>query len=221
MANQSKKKVLIIGDSLCLPRLKPEAVDIFETWPYLLKKNNEFEIILLGVGGATIKKLYELSWYYEGCKPDFVIVQSGIVDCAPRALKFLENDIINSSYFLSAIFKFLVPINLLRKYRKITYTNLTEYIKYIRLFINRFSNSQIIFIEILSPREEYELLVPGISINIRKYNIALQSETLGDRTTFLRTCDLPVVGIMDDHHHLNSIGHSWLNEKLIKSLKGN
>lgn len=38
------KKILIITDSLALPREKPEICAFEDTWPELLKKNKKFQI---------------------------------------------------------------------------------------------------------------------------------------------------------------------------------
>lgn len=117
---EHKKRILIIGDSICLSRTKPEKVELFDTWPNILNKKNEFELIQLAIGGGTIGTLSEQAYYYEAYYPDVVIIQSGIVDCVPRALSWLEKEVINSNRFLSFLSNRFIPINFLRKYRKLT-----------------------------------------------------------------------------------------------------
>jgi len=215
----SKKKILIIGDSLCLSRNKPEIVELSETWPYLLKSNNEFEIILLGIGGGTIKNLYEQSGYYEGCNPDVVIIQSGIVDCAPRALGWLEKEIINSNRLLSFIFYRFMPTNLMRRYRKLTYTKTSDYQKFIKEFTSRFSKAKIVFIGIVPASIEYEVFLPNISKNIKSFNEIIEKEISTTKNVFLSTNNIPMKGIMSDYHHLNTIGHRWLSDQVLKLIE--
>ncbi len=51
------KKILVITDSLGLPRKDPEECLFENTWPFLLKKNG-FIIHQVSIGGATIDQLY-------------------------------------------------------------------------------------------------------------------------------------------------------------------
>ncbi|WP_316763092.1 SGNH/GDSL hydrolase family protein [Pedobacter aquatilis] len=213
-----KKRILIIGDSLCLSRNKPEIVGLTDTWPYVLNQNKEFEIIQLGIGGAAIKTLYDQAQYYEGSNPEILIIQSGIVDCAPRALGWLEKEIINSSRLLSFIVNRFMPINLMRRYRGLTYTNKANYKKNINEFIKKFSKSKIIFIGILPASNEYEKLLPGISNNIKSYNKIIKEEII-NKGLFLNADNIPMEGIMSDHHHLNAMGHKWLSEEIINMIK--
>ncbi len=206
----SKKRILILGDSLCLPRNQPEIVAFYQAWPHLLKKNEQFEIIQIAIGGGTIRNLYEQSFYYAAYEPDFVIIQSGIVDCAPRALGWLEKEIINRCHLLEFIFYHFFPINSMRKYRKITYTKPTYFKSLIKQFADRFQNSQLIWIGIIPASNEYEKNVTGITKNIIYFNSIIKTEIESNYGIFLNTDTIPNEGIMSDYHHLNSIGHEWI-----------
>lgn len=214
----SKKRLLILGDSLCLPRNQPEKVSLYQTWPFLLNKNANFEIIQIALGGGTLKNIYEQSAYYIACEPDIVIIQSGIVDCAPRALGWIEKEIISAFRPLGFLFHHFFPINLMRKFRKITYTKKTDFRKLIKELINRFSNSQIIWIGIVPACNEYEKTVPGITQNIDIYNKIIASGIADQHGVFLNVNSIPLEGIMSDHHHLNSIAHKWLYEKILSHI---
>lgn len=108
-----KPKLLIFTDSLGLPREKPEIVEYNQTWVNLLKAN--FEILVFSFGGGTVDQMYSQIAYLKMFNPDFVIVQSGIVDCAPRALKQYELEIIKRSRLLSKIFGNKRVVSFLRK----------------------------------------------------------------------------------------------------------
>ena len=87
----NKKRVLVISDSLGLPRENPDGIIYYEnSWPYLLKE--KFDVIHLGIGGASIDQLVSQAGYYRFANPDFVILQSGIVDCAPRTMTKKEKE---------------------------------------------------------------------------------------------------------------------------------
>ena len=100
-------KILCVGDSLGLPR---EGVSYEDTWFYeLVNKYREDHFIykfkrgltseyLIGLYGKEYKG--EFSSFYM---PDVVIMQSGIVDCAPRYI----NDYKGIGKIISRISKFL------------------------------------------------------------------------------------------------------------------
>jgi hypothetical protein len=212
------KKILIIGDSLCLPREKPEHVDYHQTYPYLLKQSGGVEIFQLAIGGGTIADLIDQVSYHKVVKPDIVIVQSGIVDCAPRALGRLERDIVASSRILTEIFNRFISVHKLRKFRKITFVTEKSFKNHINQLIESFDGVQLVWIGILPSSIEYENKVPGITRNVVRYNdiIRSQSESLGFK--FLNTDLMVKEGIMSDHHHLTAIGHQWIFEKLSNIL---
>jgi len=213
-SHSSQTRILILGDSLCLPRKQPEIVNIYQTWPSLLNANSHFEIIQIAIGGGTLKTLNEQSVYYVANEPDIVIIQSGIVDCAPRALGWLEREIVNSNRLLGFLIHHFFPINLMRKYRKKTYTQKKYFRKLIKELVNRYLNSQIIWIGILPASNEYERIVPGISKNIDAYNSIIASEIVVSRGIYLNVNSIPRDCIMTDHHHLNIKGHRWLYEEI-------
>ena len=88
----AKYKILFITDSLAFPRREPEAVMYEDTYIALLKTEfPQCDFIHHGRGGATIVELFKHSIYYhETLRPDLVFMQSGVVDCAPRALTVMQ-----------------------------------------------------------------------------------------------------------------------------------
>lgn len=212
------KRVLIIGDSLCLPRYKPEKVDFNETWPSLLKRTGLFEISQIAIGGGTLYNLLEQSDYYLPSEPDIVIIQSGIVDCAPRAIGSIEKEIVRSSRVLNFLVRKLYPYRFMRKYRNITFTKPSHFADMVNKMKMKFSDRRTIWIGIIPAVPEYENHVPGISKNIRQYNAFIQSIMATDGGTFLDTTNLPLNGLMSDHHHLNTTGHSWIFNQIFTEL---
>jgi hypothetical protein len=213
-----KKRVLIIGDSLALPREKPEKVRHEETWPELLKQTGKYDIIQLSLGGGTIGDLYDQISYYKQFDPDFVIIQSGIVDCSPRALTQLELKIFLSNKLLRILLSKTLPLNFLRNHRKITYVTKKNFTDYYENIITQFKNSRHILISILPISSGYEKKIKGIGNNQDKFNNIIKSLSVKYKSLYLNTDLMPIEGIMTDFHHLNSIGHYWIYSAIVNNI---
>lgn len=201
------KKILIVTDSLGLPRIEPETVSFQDTYITLLRnKYPEFEIISISIGGATINTLLGQMFYYKGFDPDFVFIQSGIVDCAPRALTKTETTLLGSNKYIKRfskkMLKPLLPI--LRKYRNKTDTTLKEFIRCLTAFKDLFPKSNLYWFQIIPALEGYENLVPGITNNINLFNDAIFEIVRGNT---LNTSTFELDDIMTDFHHLSKLGH--------------
>ena len=210
-----KKRVLIIGDSLALPRERPEPVRYDETWPEQLKKTGRFDIIQLSLGGGTIVDLFEQTSYYKHYNPDIVIIQSGIVDCAPRALTQLELRFLLSNKLSRLFLSRFLPINFLRAHRKITFVDKNKFEESYENVILQFKGCNYILIGILPISSDYEKKVKGISKNQVEYNNIIKSLALKLKGKYLNTDLMPIDGIMTDFHHLNSVGHSWIFSAIV------
>lgn len=209
-------RILIITDSLGLARESPECVNFFETWPELLKQNHE--IHSLRIGGVTLKILAGQLGYYKSLKPDILIIQSGIVDAAPRALTDLENQLINKFYITRVITKRILNESRLRKLRKrrnLVLTPLNKFANLINSIKNQFKDSSIYWIEILPISDSYELLVPNIKRNVSRYNKLIHSEL---RENVVELNDIPKSGIMLDGAHLTKEGHIFVYNRISRLL---
>lgn len=88
--------IRVYGDSLSLPRAS-EGIEIADTYPELLRNRIEQQdseitvrVFNRSVGGASISELYQQflkdrEYFGHDCG-GIVVVQSGIVDCAPRPI---------------------------------------------------------------------------------------------------------------------------------------
>ena len=214
-----KKRVLIIGDSLALPRAHPEHVRYDETWPEKLKKTGKFDIVQLSLGGGTIVDLFEQTSYYKHYNPEIVIIQSGIVDCAPRALTQLELRFLLSNKLSRLFLSRLLPVNFLRAHRKITFVNKNKFGEFYKNVILQFKGSKYILIGILPISSDYEKLVKGISKNQVEYNNIIKSLALKFKGNYVNTDLMPIDGIMTDFHHLNSFGHTWIFTTVVDAIE--
>lgn len=209
------KKILILSDSLALPRQHPQAVLYSETYPQLLK--NHFEVCQVSIGGATIVELYNQIYYITNFNPDFVLLQSGIVDCAPRAISKFEQMLIAKLPFFSKFFERFIREHKfkLRKIRNITYTNIDVYENNLLQVRKAFPNAAVMAIGIVPSTKEYEKVVPGIGQNINRYNDAIKNIF---NNYFIDISDIDNSCIMSDHIHLNSKGHQFIFTKIFQIL---
>jgi hypothetical protein len=124
---ETEKVVLVLTDSLGLPRSSPETCRFRETWPERLR-NEGYKIRQCSIGGATSSDLANQLNYYGDMPINTCVLQVGIVDCTPRfatkpeiyAIKQLGKSVSG---------KILIMLNkrIVRKYRGITYVSEHEF----------------------------------------------------------------------------------------------
>jgi hypothetical protein len=211
------KKILAVTDSLGLPREFPEKVDFEFCWPVLLKEH--FLIHQVSIGGATIDQLWRQMEYHRFFNPEYVVLQSGIVDCAPRALSRIENDLINHfSITKKMARKYLPKYNTyLRRKRDLTYTRLRTFRNFLLKFKSGFVNeNNVISIGIVPGNKDYELKVPGILKNITLFDNVIK-EVFPNNHIDLQ--EISGFGIMSDHIHLNKEGHQYIYQRILERLE--
>jgi hypothetical protein len=207
-------RVLILSDSLALPRSTPEQVAFEETWVELLRKNTSLTVHQVSIGGATIDVLWQQFGYHKLFNPDIIIIQCGIVDCAPRSLTISEETLINSNKLTRWLGRKILPRtkNVLRKYRSIKRTQIAKFNSYLEKFNS--TGAKVFFIEIIDSGEKYDKIVPGISSSIKKYNGSIA--TIGKN--LISTASISYDCLMDDMHHLNRQGHFKLYRAVAEKI---
>ena len=207
--------VLILSDSLAFPRSDPEFVPYEKTWVSLLKHRfPKIDFVHCGRGGATIEDLYKHSAYFhKTIKPALVLVQSGVVDCAPRALTVIEQQALKRLPVIGSLLLKLVKRNAptIRRWRRMSYTTLANYETWVSKYENLFEN--IYWIEILPACSDYEKRVRGISLAIKQYNEVLHGRN------YISTGDFTAEDIMSDYHHININGHKRLADRLADTVQ--
>lgn len=209
-------KILFITDSLAFPRAEPELVNYDDTYLSLLKTQfPDCDIIHQGRGGATIVDLYKHTNYFHGTiTPDLVFMQSGVVDCAPRALTVVEQQIISRLPLVGRPLSALVRRHArsLRRLRNMTYTSLPVFEQYVRHFEALFPT--VYWIGILPVAPAYDAKLEGMARNANCFNDVLRSRRYVDPSEID-----PEKMIMSDFHHLNVIGHARLAELLGRKIR--
>jgi hypothetical protein len=205
-------KGLLFTDSLSLPRTSPAVCEHDNTWPELMRKEG-VEICLSASGGGTIRTLHKQTFYFkESTYFDVVIIQCGIVDCAPRFAKQWELKVLQSIPVAGKFFLRLLNRSWVRKIRNISYTKPTQFEHYLNAFESSF-NCPVWFIPIIPASTAYEHELPGIQARIARYNALIMKHKHIDLS------DFPAEGIMSDHHHLNAIGHAHIAGKIIDKIR--
>lgn len=207
-------QLLVLTDSVSLPREHPEHTYYKNSWPELLRKEGH-NVIQCSIGGATITDLVKQCFYYnEKCfEIDVVLVQCGIVDCAPRFLKRSELKLLQS---LPVVGKKLITAlnkNWVRKLRKITYTPSKKYIEGVKAIQTAFKNSNVLFLEIAPAHQNYEKALTGITKNIHLYNALLAANS-----STIKLDGVEKEGMMSDYHHFNEAGHRFVFNQIKKAL---
>jgi hypothetical protein len=213
-----KKKILVITDSLGLPRTEPQCVNDSEAWPHMLANHVEHEVYTFTRGGATSSDIVqELGGYLGAYTPDIVIVQVGIVDCAPRALTRTELKVVSVLPVIGKLVNLVVKRfrkNIVMA-RKITYTNKNKFRLNVELIRKKFDSSKVYFVSILPALEKYEKYNPGVTKNIADFNEILEKQ--GDYITPYTFSILDAI-TMSDFHHLNKNGHKIVFNAVLKEL---
>ncbi len=220
-----KKRVLCVGDSLGMPR---KCVSYDDTWFFRLKiKMQNMEFVSSFKRALTTNNLTDSNKgdFLEYYKPNIVILQVGIVDCAPRYYK-------ESSLF----FKFInrTPKTVrdtfwqiwkAKKERLVKYAyvsildfelNLTDYIKR----CNNLGVEKLVLIKIGSASKTLLKSNPKIVGQISSYNEVLND--LANKYHFISVVqpfDLDSEAYtLDDGYHLNKKGGQKIAEVLYQEL---
>tara|TARA_B110001450_G_C17657064_1_gene495724 strand:+ start:2269 stop:2943 length:675 start_codon:yes stop_codon:yes gene_type:complete len=217
-----KKKLLIIGDSNCMPRYHKKSKinsGFDETYVNKLKKkllNYSIEQVIWG--GITTPQLtdYAIS-YFEKWKPDLIIIHSGVNDVKNQ---LLSNSFSNILYKFCSFFKVskktykqnILYNNNLIKYHytpKVDFKKFSSQIYRIKLF---FKKSKIIWIGIHSNKMINKERANTFEI-IHRYNNFLKKEFgkrfIGDEM-FIKNKHYT-----KDGYHLNIKGQKILIEKIL------
>ena len=210
------KRILLLTDSLAMPREEPELTLYEDTYPYLLRK--KYEVFQFSKGGGLMKEFVEQTFYYNQFRPDIVILQIGIVDCAPRAFSKFEEEVFNSNRLFCFLRRKLSQTGLtkrIRNIRRISWTSKDDFSRGCIFLQGKFSHSKVFALSIVPSTTEYEEKVPGISKKISEYNDILKSVF---KSNYIDLSEIPSDGIMSDHHHLTAKGHLFVYEKIEMAL---
>lgn len=211
------KLVLCVGDSLGMPR---SDVSFFDTWYYKLSSTkNEYYFVNNFRRALTTNELISPD-FLENYRPSIVILQVGIVDCAPRIFKkdSLIPKIVNR---LPAFIKNLFWITL-KRYKKRTPKNSDVSLEDFSLNLNNYLKrcelcmvEKVIIIKIQKPGSNMVRKNKNIYKSIQSYNYIIDSlEFKGDLCVIDPLGDAVDSDYISDGYHLNSNGFDKVFNKL-------
>lgn len=207
-------KALIIGDSLAAQR-PDDDLDEKERWPYLFSKETNLSIINLSKGFSTTQKLGEEASINAAKKVDKVIIQLGVVDCAPRRFRRWEMQIIYK--FPAVIQKKLISFLKNRRTQSLEkcYVNPIQFKENIVNFISQIK-APVLYIHILPASGNLKIANPQITSAITQYNkiVSSLSETHKNLLQINFSEEEVMNYTLEDGYHLNRKGHIEIAKRL-------
>jgi len=208
------KKILLLTDSLALSRISDgHKVRYERTWANLLK--NDFDVHQVSIGGATITEIAEQMDYHSLFEPDIVIIQAGIVDCAPRAFTKAERQIFSSIPLINRVFNKISAKygKRIRNLRQKSYTPVSKFEMMVKKIKDFFSPRPVYFLGIVPAMPGYELQVKGIKKRIDLYNNVIKQNA-----NYISLEKIGPEHILPDFHHLNELGNEFVYKKILQHL---
>jgi acyl-CoA thioesterase I len=229
------KKILCIGDSLALPGHLNKYED---TWLYKLKcEFPHFDFITFFKRQLTTEVLTTMGggengidgWpkgadCLEAYLPDIVIIQLGIVDCAPRLLNRFDKIIIKllPSKFISNYIEFIKRIRVRKSSN--TIVKFYNFKRNIDTYISRCKKlgAKVIFISISLPDDIMVNRNPRILENITKYNQYIECCAKIDfvKVTMPLNPSNFNFRIYEDGYHPNPFGNNLIFNQMKVLLNG-
>lgn len=238
-----KYQIRLYADSLGLPR--PGVVNYDERYFSLFidwfkeQTKVEPEIVDHSRSNTTIKDL--CAWFFEdnryyGDKADVIILQNGIVDCAPRPIPRKIRNLISSlpNFLRKHIIKFLHNHrsklqNLGLKYFLVKPNDFFEEYKKFLTLASKVAERVYVF-NIVPTNNEIETQSPGLKKSINQYNelIADSINELGFKNVFLLDVNKFVESniknlddyvLKEDGHHITKLSHSIYSDMIIEKEK--
>jgi lysophospholipase L1-like esterase len=199
-----------------------------KTWPFLLTQAlNSFDVISRVQRALTTNMFFGGSPkdYLEYYQPNIVVLQVGIVDCAPRYLKNggMAMKVIGvlPGFLSGFIWK------VIKKYKRRTVANAdvsldkfnTNIIKYIER-AEKCGVEKIIVVKIASPGSKMIEKNPGIGNQVQVYNAVYSA--LSEKSKLIKLIDtLEGVGddyFIEDGYHLSELGNKMLTTAILEEL---
>ncbi len=241
--SQEELRIVVGGDSLGLPRLKPTIISYKDIWPFLLEsklRNKNINCVVLNHSERSrtlpkfLKNFQDIVSIWE---PDILIIQIGIVDCAPRLFSEREHKFLNSGFIHWRIARAI--INFASKHRR-QIIKLRSWVRYTPLKKFKMSlqnlgkilsnvNFKTIILPIMPSFPSHIYRSPGYNESVEKYNEEwkLFCEkyfhifiNLEDVINGFKLEDL----LLEDGHHLSKLGHQRiafaLENKILEIING-
>lgn len=203
--------IVVVADSLALPRLSPEIVYLEDSYPFLLQEKYGNTINCASGYSTSNDILSRLSYLQNTVSDATFILNFGIVDCVPRVLTRYESWVLRKLKI--SLGNFIVKI--LRKIRTVRKVPPGEFKKNCILIKDRLSSSKYYVLSIVEPCDAFEIEVPKVKESVQLYN-QIMREVFPENFLEVKL-DLNM-DVMSDFYHLKKSGHVKIFNLLSKYL---
>jgi acyl-CoA thioesterase-1 len=211
--------IVIVGDSLAFNR--PDSLNNEQRWPALLReKLSGYKVNNLSMGSSTSNRFKKLPKSLLSAD-DILIVQIGVVDCAPRLFNRFENKVI--SILPKPLSKKVIAFFKKRRVQSSAraYVDPLKFENNLLRLFNKYKDTAIYYIKILPASTKYMSSNPAVSKAIDQYNsiidvcankfpkvqlISFNNQNIDDLT-------------LEDGYHLNASGHLLVSSLLAPSIQ--
>jgi hypothetical protein len=227
-------QLMVYGDSLGLPRAT-EGIPYTSTYAEVLRssletaRSEEVDLYNRSRGGATIRGLYE-DWatdmtYFGAGEAAIVVIQSGIVDCAPRPIPTLIRRIVGR--LPGPLHRYVVRflhvhrVNILRAGAVWRETPPDAFSGVLRRWLNEAGavSGRVYVVNIAPTTMAMDAHSPGLAKSIEEYNRLISSAIRESGRSNVRLVDVheAILGAPDgvsrninpgDGHHITADGHA-------------
>lgn len=218
------KKVLVLTDSLGLPRVSPALIDDDQCWTYRLADyaSGRFKFRVFSVPGMDSNQLLSLvRSYYSAIKPDIVVLQVGIVDCYPRAIKKGELSLLLrmpgmvSRFVHRLVKRFYAQLIV---FRGIRYVSPASFQENLQALSSAFDGARILVVPIAPPSAAYQARNPRIEPSVQEYNQLLKRHFTAGYLGNCYPANAAEEIFMSDNHHLNETGNGLVFDAVKREL---
>lgn len=217
-----RKLILCIGDSLGLPRVE---LKYKRTWFHLLNEQfmPSYELIPLFKYGMTTDDLFHKNGDVIGLNyyADYIIIQLGIVDCAPRYIKdsSIQARIISKfpKVISSFIWKKIKAKGRKKEYAKVSIEKFKSNMQNFYSRIIRNGTQKVFLLSIAKPTQAFIINNPKIEEAVNSFNNTLEELTYENKNLFLvKELESKPEYYIEDGYHLNGHGAMELFNRVKK-----
>jgi len=227
-------KIVIMADSLAMPRAGETNIAFEATYPYLLeqslrsrKETQSAIVIERGMRRRTIEYvLDEWQELVELKTPDVVVIHVGIVDCAPRVFlrrerQFVEN--LRPAWFRDAVLRFVHNHrSAIVKFRKKVYVPPERFKPLLDQVFQKARECRVrslVFVNIVTPPAEMEQRSPGFINNVHAYNEMIRTKVQQEGAHLIDLDKIVLDGggaakLTVDGIHINEEGHARVAKEI-------
>ena len=219
--------ILFLTDSLGYPRVEPEGTGARDVWPYKTRDKCEASdcksslfFFDMKAGRHTDSLLVDVDNHILAYEPNVIVLQVGIVDCYPRSLKMVEQQILTRIPIVRGFSK-----NVVKRFykqiimaRKITYVDLSTFQNNLAELKSKFPGVIWIVLPIAPANRRWQIKNPLVKGNIDLYNGVLKKE-FGPSylSVTYDAADIERL-FLADNHHLSKYGHSVVSLHVSKKI---